>query len=377
MTPADVTIAALDKSDAVAGAPGWLGADAGWRGAASAAAAAGRHHYQRNAECAALHGRPTAPLPAAPTTTRHLPPGTCPKLTPPHTHPHPLLSPLLQSSRSTSSSPSWAPRRATWRCAAWPRAASTSAAVSSLRHAALCGAGRPPWRACRGGAEREPPARSQGCGPAVPGGTRSVRLSAGPSAPNPPYRPQVIERVKAGGVLEAFLWRASRFHDKARALQGGLRAGARSAPCCALRVCGTERRFRLPAPNLPAPGAPTLPCPACPLPPLHPTGAQGHPSLRGPRGEGGPSGHTRVRHPPRAGRGHGAHHRHVSTRRGMCACAVCAQHGRATLQARPAPCAQHGRAAPERVAPPPAGLRLIPSCQLLCPAHQCSARHSR
>jgi glucokinase len=24
----------------------------------------------------------------------------------------------------------------------------------------------------------------------------------------------VLERVQAGGVLEAFLWRASRFHDK-------------------------------------------------------------------------------------------------------------------------------------------------------------------
>lgn len=32
---------------------------------------------------------------------------------------------------------------------------------------------------------------------------------------NPPRPgPQVLERVKAGGVLEAFLWRASRFHDK-------------------------------------------------------------------------------------------------------------------------------------------------------------------
>jgi hypothetical protein len=35
---------------------------------------------------------------------------------------------------------------------------------------------------------------------------------------------QVMERVKSGGVLEAFLWRASRFHDKVRL--GG------SAPLC-------------------------------------------------------------------------------------------------------------------------------------------------
>lgn len=41
-----------------------------------------------------------------------------------------------------------------------------------------------------------------------------------PETLTPPRRPrpgrprQVMERVQAGGVLEAFLWRASRFHDK-------------------------------------------------------------------------------------------------------------------------------------------------------------------
>lgn len=46
------------------------------------------------------------------------------------------------------------------------------------------------------------------------------------SHPSPHLHPtlQVIERVKAGGVLEAFLWRASRFHDKASAGPSVLRA---------------------------------------------------------------------------------------------------------------------------------------------------------
>lgn len=56
----------------------------------------------------------------------------------------------------------------------------------------------PPQATCRG-AEHMQPATSNH-----------------PLLPGPPSlcAPQVLERVKQGGVREAFLWRASRFHDK-------------------------------------------------------------------------------------------------------------------------------------------------------------------
>lgn len=170
VTPADVTISALDRSDPVAGAP--LGCGGGGcvaRGRArtqgrlgcllhvacrTSVGVAGWHDRggrrplacARPASCRAPSGG-AGPRPAAP--LRHLDilrtrSFLCRKLC----RCSPAFPLLLQWRPSTCSCPSWAPRLGTWRCARWPRAASTSAAASSPKRVGGGGGGVDGLRCC-------------------------------------------------------------------------------------------------------------------------------------------------------------------------------------------------------------------------------------
>ena len=135
--------------------------------------------------------------------------------------------PPLQWRLWTCFCPLWAPRRGTWRCAASPAAASISVAASSQRR--VLGQRQLLPRLGERGVlvlHKSGPAQPS---PAQPTAARSALPRPPPRAIPLPIPPQVIERVKAGGVLEAFLWRASRFYEKVGgwAVLAGARVPAR------------------------------------------------------------------------------------------------------------------------------------------------------